>query len=39
MQGAREEKKDLTVKISFFETLQDMTSFFVSIGTWTQNLP
>ena len=39
MQGAKEEKKDLTGKISFFETLQDMTSFFVSIGTWTQNLP
>ena len=39
MQGAREEKKDLIVKISFFETLQDMTSFFVPIGTWTQNLP
>ncbi|RVW54626.1 U1 small nuclear ribonucleoprotein A [Vitis vinifera] len=32
MQGAREEKKDLTIKISFFETLQDMTSFFVPLG-------
>ncbi|RVX10624.1 Serine/threonine-protein phosphatase PP2A-1 catalytic subunit [Vitis vinifera] len=38
MQGAREEKKDLTVKISFFETLQYMRSSIPLLSAWPCNL-